>query len=136
MMMMSGIKGFYMQLAYNTGNDTRRLASEILKAGIEEVNPKFSIAVLGMPWPVMLESRRQGKLPIYVGGWVEDYHDPHNWVNPFLYSQGAYGRIVNMPSDTAEYFDDLILRGAAETNVEARTTIYEEDSDAGSRLSG
>ena len=119
-------KGFYMQIAYNTGNDTRRLSSEILKAGIEEVNPKFNIAVVGMPWPVMLNSRRAGKLPVYVGGWVEDYHDPHNWVNPFLYSQGAYGRIVNMDADNAAYFDDLILRGAAETDVAKRTAIYEE----------
>ena len=119
-------KGFYMQIAYNTGNDTRRLSSEILKAGIEEVNPKFNISVVGMPWPVMLNSRRAGKLPVYVGGWVEDYHDPHNWVNPFLYSQGAYGRIVNMDAENAAYFDDLILRGAAETDVAARTAIYEE----------
>jgi peptide/nickel transport system substrate-binding protein len=119
-------KGFYMQIAYNTGNDTRRLSSEILKAGIEEVNPKFSIAVVGMPWPVMLNSRRAGKLPVYVGGWVEDYHDPHNWVHPFLYSQGAYGRIVNMDAENAAYFDDLILRGAAETDPATRTAIYEE----------
>ena len=119
-------KGFYMQIGYNTGNDTRRLSSEILKAGIETVNPKFGIAVVGMPWPVLLNSRRAGKLPVYVGGWVEDYHDPHNWVHPFLYSQGAYGRIVNMPAETAAMFDDLILRGAAEKDTQKRTAIYEE----------
>jgi peptide/nickel transport system substrate-binding protein len=119
-------KGFYMQLAYNTGNDTRRLAAEILKAGIEAVNPKFSVAVLGMPWPVMLESRRQGKLPIYVGGWVEDYHDPHNWVNPFLFSQGAYGRIVNMTDDKKAEYDKIILEGAKEVDPAKRTPIYEK----------
>jgi peptide/nickel transport system substrate-binding protein len=119
-------KGFYMQIAYNSGNDTRRLAAEILKAGVEGVNPKFTIAVLAMPWPVMLESRRAGKLPIYVGGWVEDFHDPHNWVNPFLYSQGAYGRIVNMTDDKKAEYDAMILAGAAETDPAARTKIYEE----------
>ncbi len=119
-------KGFYMQIGYNSGNDTRRLAAEILKSGIEKVNPKFSIAVLNLPWPVLLESRRQGKLPIYVGGWVEDYHDPHNWVNPFLYSQGAYGRIVNMTDDYKKKYDDIIIKGATTNGVEARTPIYEE----------
>jgi peptide/nickel transport system substrate-binding protein len=119
-------KGFYMQLAYNSGNDTRRLAAEILKAGVESVNPKFSISVLAMPWPVMLESRRQGKLPIYVGGWVEDYHDPHNWVNPFLYSQGAYGRIVNMTDDYKTKYDQMVLDGANANGVDARTPIYEQ----------
>ena len=119
-------KGFYFQIAYNTGNETRRLSSEILKAGIESVNPKFGIAVVGMPWPVLLESRRAGKLPIYVGGWLEDFHDPHNWVQPFLSSQGAYGRIVNMPADLAAQFDAKIKDGIAVTTVEERKPIYEE----------
>jgi peptide/nickel transport system substrate-binding protein len=118
--------GFYMQMAYNTGNDTRRLSSEILKAGLEAVNPNFSVQVVGMPWPVLLNSRRQGKLPIYVGGWLEDYHDPHNWVHPFLHSQGAYGRIVNMTEETAAEFDALIVEGATLTAPEDRRPVYEE----------
>jgi peptide/nickel transport system substrate-binding protein len=119
-------KGFYLQIAYNTGNDTRRLASEILKAGLEAVNPKFNVTLVGMPWAVMLESRRQGKLPVYVGGWVEDYHDAHNWVNPFLYSQGNYGRVIRMPKEVTDVFDELILKGAATTDIAERTKIYEE----------
>jgi peptide/nickel transport system substrate-binding protein len=119
-------KGFYFQMAYNTGNETRRLSSEILKAGIEAVNPKFSISVVGMPWPVLLASRREGKLPIYVGGWLEDYHDPHNWVQPFLDPNGAYGRIVNMPEEEAAQFHDLILQGVASSDPAVRTPIYEE----------
>jgi len=118
--------GFYFQMAYNTGNDTRRLSSEILKAGLEAVNPSFNVSVVGMPWPVLLNSRRAGKLPIYVGGWLEDYHDPHNWVHPFLHSQGAYGRIVNMPEDIAAEFDALIVKGASLSTVEERSPVYEE----------
>jgi peptide/nickel transport system substrate-binding protein len=118
--------GFYMQMAYNTGNDTRRLASEILKAGLESVNPSFNIAVVGMPWPVLLNTRRAQKLPIYVGGWLEDFHDPHNWVHPFLHSQGAYGRVINMTPDEAAAFDALIEEAASLTTVEERRPIYEE----------
>lgn len=118
--------GFYMQLAYNAGNDTRRLSSEILKAGIEAVNPNFTLALVNMPWPVLLNSRRQQVLPIYVGGWIEDFHDPHNWVHPFLHSQGAYGRVVNMPEEIAAEFDALIEEAAAYTTVEERRPIYEE----------
>jgi len=118
--------GFYFQMAYNTGNDTRRLASEILKAGLEAVNPKFSVGVVGMPWPVLLNSRRAQKLPIYVGGWLEDFHDPHNWVHPFLHSQGAYGRVINMPEEKAAEFDALIEEAASLTAVEDRRPIYEE----------
>ena len=118
--------GFYMQMAYNTGNDTRRLTSEILKAGVEAVNPNFNITVVGMPWPVLLNSRHGRRLPIYVGGWLEDYHDPHNWVRPFLHSQGAYGRVANMPEEMLAEFDALIVKGAALTTVEERRPVYEE----------
>jgi peptide/nickel transport system substrate-binding protein len=119
-------KGFYFQIAYNTGNDTRQLGSEILKAGIEAVNTKFNITVVGMPWAVLLESRRQGKLAAFVSGWVEDFHDPHNWVGPFLYSQGSFGRVINLPADLAARIDGLILDGAKETDPVKRTAIYEE----------
>jgi len=118
--------GFYMQIAYNQGNDVRRLASEILKAGVEAVNPKFSVQVLAMPWPVLLESRRSGKLPIYVGGWLEDFHDPHNWVQPFLFSAGNYGRVINMTDDYKAKYDQWILDGVKETDQEKRRAIYEQ----------
>ena len=90
--------GFYMQMAYNTGNDTRRLASRRSSRPASRRSTRhFNVPVVGMPWPVLLNSRRRSKLPIYVGGWLEDFHDPHNWVHPFLHSQGAYGRVINMP---------------------------------------
>jgi len=117
--------GFYFQIAYNTGNDTRRLSSEILKAGIEAVNEKFSIAVVGMPWPVLLNARRAQKLPIYVGGWLEDFHDPHNWVHPFLHSAGAYGRVINMPPELAAEYDAAIVEAASSADPEFRRPLYE-----------
>jgi len=119
-------KGFYLQIAFNTGNEVRRLSSEILKAGLEAVNDKFNVSVVGMPWPVMLESRRQGKLPVTVAGWIEDFHDSHNWVNPFLYSQGAFGRVINMAPELQAKFDELIVKGATTIGTENRTPIYEE----------
>jgi peptide/nickel transport system substrate-binding protein len=118
--------GFYMQIAYNTGNDTRRLAAEILKAGVEAVNPNFQISVVGMPWPVLLNARRASKLPIYVGGWLEDFHDPHNWVHPFLHSQGAYGRVANIQEPLKSEFDSMIAEAASYTDPEQRRPIYEE----------
>ncbi len=117
--------GFYFQMAYNTGNDTRRLASEILKANIEAVNDKFNITVVGMPWPVLLNARRAGKLPIYVGGWLEDFHDPHNWAQPFLHSQGTYGRVINLKEDLAAEFDALVEEGAGLTDADERRAVYE-----------
>ena len=118
--------GFYMQIGYNAGNDTRLLSAQILKAGVEAVNPNFSIQVLAFPWPVLLESRRSGKLPVYVGGWQEDFHDPHNWVQPFLFSDGNYGRVINMTDDYKAKYDQWILEGIKETDPEKRRPIYEQ----------
>lgn len=121
--------GFYMQIAYNEGNENRRGMAEILKAGIESVNPEFNVQVLAMPWPVLLNSRRQAKLPIYVGGWQEDFHDPHNWAHPFLHSEGNFGRVINIASgnpEVAAEFDALIDEAASLTTVEERRPIYEE----------
>jgi peptide/nickel transport system substrate-binding protein len=120
--------GFYMQIAYNQGNAERQGVAEILKAGVEAVNPAFNVQVISMPWPVILNTRRQNKLPVYIGGWLEDFHDPHNWVHPFLHSQGAYGRVVNIAASNPELaaeFDAMIDEGATLTTVEERRPIYE-----------
>ena len=120
--------GFYIQIAYNQGNDNRQALAEILKAGVEAVNPAFNVQVISMPWPVILNTRRQQKLPVYIGGWLEDFHDPHNWVHPFLHSQGAYGRVVNIAESNPELaaeFDAMINEAASLTTVEERRPIYE-----------
>ena len=118
--------GFYMQIAYNQGNDMRQGLAEILKAGVEAVNPAFNVQVISMPWPVILNTRRAQKLPVYIGGWLEDFHDPHNWVHPFLHSGGAYGRVINMDPELAAEFDAMINEAAALTEVDDRRPIYEE----------
>ena len=116
-----------MQIAYNQGNAQRQSVAEVLKAGLEAVNPgAISVQVLAMPWPVLLESRRAGKLPVYIGGWLEDFHDPHNWVQPFLFSQGTYGRVINMSQEYKDKYDALIVQGVMETDPEKRRAVYEE----------
>lgn len=118
-------KGFYLQMAYNSGNDTRRLTNEILKNGIELVNEKFSVQVLSMPWPVLLNQLQTGKLPVLTVGWLEDFHDPHNWVHPFLHSVGAFASILNLPEDAAAEIDAMIEEAASKTTAEERRPLYE-----------
>jgi peptide/nickel transport system substrate-binding protein len=64
-------------------------------------------------------------LPIYIGGWQEDFHDPHNWVHPFLHSQGAYGRVINMGEELAAEFDAMINEAASVTDMDQRRELYE-----------
>jgi peptide/nickel transport system substrate-binding protein len=118
--------GFYLQMTYNSGNDTRRMSLEIMKSGIEQVNPKFTVQVVALPFAVQMESRRQGRLPIVAQGWVEDFHDPHNWVRPFLHSQGAFGRVIRLPEELATQIDALIAEGTSYTDPEKRQVVYEK----------
>jgi peptide/nickel transport system substrate-binding protein len=113
--------GFYMMLAYNIGNDQRRVAAEMLKANIEALNDKFTIDILALPWPAFLKQHRAGYIPIYRIGWLEDYHHPHNWVQPFLSAAGAYGHALRLPEDLQAQFDSMI--------AEAKTLIDPVEQD-------
>jgi ABC-type transport system substrate-binding protein len=116
--------GFYMQLTYNTGNTTRQIIAEIIKRNVEQVNPNFKIEVFALPWPVFLKERTAQKLPVYTIGWGEDYHDPHNWVVPFLASYGTYGSGV--PKDLQSQVDEMIDKAVSATDPAERQTLYEE----------
>lgn len=116
--------GFYMQITYNTGNTTRQIIAEILKRNIEQVNPNFKVEVFALPWPVFLKERTAEKLPVYTIGWGEDYHDPHNWVVPFLASYGTYGSGV--PKDLQPELDKLIDEAVSATDPKEREAKYFE----------
>ena len=119
--------GFYIQLAYNTGNETRRLAAEILKKGLESLNPKFSVAVLNLPWPTYLSVRREKKLPISVSGWLQDYADPSNWTQPFMDCKaGAYAVAQGFPAAFCTKVDELHEKGVASVDPKVREPIYKE----------
>jgi peptide/nickel transport system substrate-binding protein len=111
--------GFYMMLAYNIGNDQRRVAAEMLKANIEALNDKFTIDILALPWPAYLKQHRAGFIPVYRIGWLEDYHHPHNWVQPYLSAAGAYGHALGLPEELQDQFDSMI--------AEAKTLIDPAD---------
>jgi len=116
--------GFYMLLAYNIGNDVRRVASEMLKANIEAINENFTIDLLAMPWPAYLKQQRSGFIPLYRIGWLEDYHHPHNWVQPYLSSAGAYGGALGLPEELQAQFDSMIAEAKALIDPVAQDTAY------------
>jgi peptide/nickel transport system substrate-binding protein len=119
-------EGFSVQMAYNSGNEFRRVTYEILKAGVEAVNPGFVIEVVALPWAVLRNHRNAGELPTFVGGWIGDFPDPHNWVNAYLHSQGDFSHAINMPEEIAAEYDALIEAAASRTKVEERRPLYEQ----------
>jgi peptide/nickel transport system substrate-binding protein len=116
--------GFRFQATYNQGNTTRQSVAEILAADLASVNDKFQVEILGLPWPAFLQSQRDQSLPLFISGWLEDIHDPHNWYQPYII--GTYGRRQSLPDDLTAQFQDLINQGVSETDPAKRAEIYKQ----------
>jgi peptide/nickel transport system substrate-binding protein len=116
--------GFRLQIAFNTGNTTRQTAAAILQSNLAAVNPKYQVDIVGLPWPTFLRSFRARQLPVSISGWVEDIHDPHNWVQPYLV--GTFAGRQNLPAEMKAEFQALIDAGVAATDPAEREAIYFE----------
>lgn len=114
--------GFRFTAAYNTGNTARQTAGQILQSELSAVNDKFVVEVTGLPWPTFLQNQRARKLPIFFSGWLEDIHDPHNWVVP--YTTGTYGGRQGLPQELKDQYGEYIAEGVAATDVEGRAAAY------------
>ena len=113
--------GFFMTLLYNSGNDQRKAAAEILETSIESINPgKFHLTVQGVPWPTYIGQIVQSRMPLFFIGWLEDYHHPNNWVTPYLASTGTFAAWQKFPEDLSAQFDSLVAECVKLLGEEAR----------------
>ncbi|HID52164.1 MAG TPA: ABC transporter substrate-binding protein [Anaerolineae bacterium] len=116
--------GFRFQIAYNTGNVSRQTVGEILQANLRSINPDYKVEIVGLPWPTFLRSFRASQVPMIASGWLEDIHDPHNWVQPFTI--GTYAGRQNLPDDIKAQFTELVNAGVASADPAEREQIYYE----------
>ncbi|MCO6449210.1 MAG: ABC transporter substrate-binding protein [Caldilineales bacterium] len=114
--------GFRFQIAFNTGNTTRQTVAAIYQNNLASINEKYQVEIIGLPWPTLLRSFRAKQLPVAVSGWLEDIHDPHNWVQP--YAVGTYAGRQNMPEDLLNQFQELVNAGVAASDPAERQQIY------------
>jgi peptide/nickel transport system substrate-binding protein len=114
--------GFRFQIAFNTGNTGRRTVGEILQANLASINPLYQVEIVGLPWPTFLRSFRAAQVPMIASGWLEDIHDPHNWVQPFTI--GTYAGRQNLPEDIVAQFTELVNAGVASADPAEREAAY------------
>jgi peptide/nickel transport system substrate-binding protein len=125
--------GFRLQAAYNAGNTFRQTVGEILQANLDAAsadNPtpgNYVVEVIGLPWANFLRNQREGRLPIFISGWHEDIHDPHNWVQPFLV--GVYAQRMGLPEELTAQFSELIDAAVVSTDDAERQALYEQISE-------
>jgi peptide/nickel transport system substrate-binding protein len=120
--------GFEVTLAYNLGNDQRKIACEMMRDAIQALNVNrtsltpFKVNVIGLDWPVFLSYRRARWLGMYYVGWLADFADPDNFCRPFMHTQGDYSRFQPYGNSTT---DALIDSGITMANGAPRNATYQ-----------
>ena len=114
-------KGFKMIITHNTGREEREAAALMLKENIESLNPKFRIEVRNVDWKDYMPAIRQFRYPIFIIGWGADYPDPHNFMYPYMSSNGTYGKYMGYNNPEV---DKLLKAGIENVEPDKRAAAY------------
>ena len=114
-------KGFKMIITHNTGNEMREAAAHMLAENIMSLNPKFRIDVRNVEWKDYVVQIRSFQYPLFLSGWGADYADPHNFVYPFMHSNGYYGKFMALKNDE---IDKLCDEGIENVEPFKRKDVY------------
>jgi peptide/nickel transport system substrate-binding protein len=60
---------------------------------------------------------------MYSNGWTADYADPHNFVFPYMHSQGAFAQAQRYGNEAV---DDLIEQAISSNNHSERQILYDQ----------
>ncbi len=120
--------GFTLTLAYNSGNNNRRIAQELLRDGLEKAyggsKGKITISIVSMAWPAYLSDRAKGRLPVHTTGWLEDFHDSWDWVHPYMSCAGDFSAAQGFPSDLCGQWDKLMAEAVTSTDPAKAAANY------------
>jgi len=116
-------KGFKLTILYNSGNVQRQTAASIFRDNIEALNPKFRIEIRPVEWADYVRDIVTGKLTLFIIGWLADYPDPHNFVYPYMHSEGTFSKWQSYRNPIV---DGLIKRGIEEVNPTIRKRYYDQ----------
>ncbi|WP_425146926.1 ABC transporter substrate-binding protein [Deinococcus sp.] len=120
--------GFTVPIYWNSGNVNRQKAAQILKAGIESLNPKFHVDVREAQFSAILADAAAHRASIWMLGWQADYGDPHNFAQPFLASTGNYPQNTGYKNATV---DKLIDQAVATSDPAQRAALYRHITQIG-----
>jgi len=117
-------QGFKLQIFYNNGSPGREAAAQILKQDLESLNPgKILITVTGIDWTQYSQLQSNRQLPVSYNGWMPDFADPQDYVQPFYHSGGVLASCIGYSNVT---LDAMIDAAAIELDSTLRAQEYEE----------
>lgn len=115
--------GFVLPVFYNSGNNIRKSALEILKKNVESINPKFKVDVRELPFSQVIAQAGNNQMTLWALGWGADYADPHNFAFPFLHSDGNYPAQIGYKNPKV---DALISEAVATPDTKKRNELYRQ----------
>lgn len=115
--------GFEMTLVYASGDPTGKIACEILQNNLFQINPLFKIDIRMTTWPDLVNASTSGRLPLYLSGWTADYADPHNFVFPYMHSNGLFAQAQRYSN---EVVDSLIEQAISSNDHSERQMLYDQ----------
>jgi len=101
-------KGFHFTAVYSTGSTHRQRALEILKHGVESLNPKFRIDLASLPWAAHVAAIQNKQLPFSLFGMLPDVFDPYLPLFEHMHSAGGYANWSGYVELAKREFDPLI----------------------------
>jgi peptide/nickel transport system substrate-binding protein len=121
-------KGFKFTVVYNTGNDQRRVACEMLKSYARKINPKFKIEIKNELWSSFLNDMVAEKMPMYTSGWGGAVADPYYFAQPFYASSGTLGAFLGKAyvEWAKKNMDSLVNESMKTLDSKKRAEIYRE----------
>lgn len=114
--------GFRLSLIHPSWDRDAHTIGAILQEQLSAINEKYRLEIVGMSVPLFVNTAEANQAPMLLSGWVEDYHDPHNWVQP--YTIGLFAARQNMPEEMRAGFQEFVEAGIATTDPAAREQAY------------
>jgi len=116
--------GFRFQYVHCNTCYTHQLIAQILQDNFAAIDPRYKVETIALPNSNYRAEMLARRLPVFMAGWSEDIHDPHNWVQPFLV--GTYAVRQGLPQEMLDEFQALIDAGVAGQTLEERAAIYRQ----------
>jgi peptide/nickel transport system substrate-binding protein len=115
--------GFTISGYYNNGNTTRQRYLELLKAGLEGLNPKFKMEVKSLPFGELISKSDAGNIPMMAGGWNADYPDSDNFIRAIYWSEGTFSGRTSFKDAR---IDKLIDQAYDTYDIKRRGLFYQQ----------
>jgi len=127
--------GFTLTLVYNTGNEMRHIACEMIRDFFTALstydgrtgNP-FQIDLANIDWNVYVDQFYNLELPIWSIGWLADFADADNFMRPYMHSYGDFSgsQLYSVDNGWGDLKDALLDQALMEPDGPSRKALYND----------